>query len=100
MISVLIAVNINQGVNAIFQRTSYQCEHLFILNVCGASLGIQLGGPAIYQQKKVRIQKCGGAREVILADDTRTLSAINRATWIWMSVYLIGSAVSFLLAAQ
>lgn len=100
VISVLIAVDIHQGVKALFQRTSYQCEHLFILNVCGASLGVQLGGPAIYQQKKVRIQKCGGTREVILADDARALSAINSATWIWMSVYFIGSAVTFLLATK
>lgn len=100
VISVLLAVNINQGAKALFQRTSYLCEHLFILNVCGASLGIQLGGPAIYQHQKVRIQKCGGPKEVILADDTRALGAINRAIWIWLSVYFLASAVTFLLMSR
>lgn len=100
VLSVVLAVNVNQGTKALFQRTSYLCEHLFILNICGASLGIQLGGPAFYQQQKKRIKKCGGQRQVILADDTRALAAINRATWIWLSVYFMGSALAFLLATK
>jgi adenosylcobinamide-phosphate synthase len=97
-LSVVIAVNISQGSAAIFQRISYQCNHLFILNLCGASLGIELGGPAYYEHKKVRTRKCGGNRQVILADNTRALVAINRATWVWLTLYFLGCAVSFLIA--
>jgi adenosylcobinamide-phosphate synthase len=100
VLSVVLAVNIQQGIKALFQRKSFLCEHLFILNVCGASLGIQLGGPAIYQQQKLRIQKCGGLREVVLADHTNTLAAINRATWIWLTIYFLLAAVTFLMSAN
>jgi adenosylcobinamide-phosphate synthase len=97
-LSVVIAVSISQGSAAIFQRISYQCNHVFVLNLCGASLGIELGGPAYYEHKKVRTRKCGGNRQVILADNTRALTAINRATWVWLTLYFLGCAVSFLIA--
>jgi adenosylcobinamide-phosphate synthase len=97
-LSVVIAVNINQGSAALFQRISYQCNHLFILNLCGASLGIELGGPAYYEQQKVRTRKCGGNRHIILADNTRALAAINRATWVWLTFYFMGCALTFLVS--
>ena len=97
-LSVVIAVNISQGSAAIFQGISYQCNHLFVLNLCGASLGIELGGPAYYGQKKVRTGKCGGNRQVTLADNTRALAAINRATGVWLTFYFLGCALSFLIA--
>ena len=97
-LSVMLAVNIRQGSTALFQPVSYQCNHLFVLNLCGASLGIELGGPAYYEQQKMRTRKCGGNRQIILADNIRTLSAINRATWVWLTFYFMGCAVAFLLA--
>jgi adenosylcobinamide-phosphate synthase len=97
-LSVVIAVNISQGSAAIFQRISYQCNHLFVLNLCGASLGIELGGPAYYEQQKIRSIKCGGNRQIILADNSITLAAINRATWVWLTLYFLGCALSFLIA--
>jgi adenosylcobinamide-phosphate synthase len=96
-LSVVIAVNISLGSTALFQRISYQCNHLFILNLCGASLGIELGGPAYYDQQKVRANKCGGNRQIKLADSTRALAAINRATWVWLTFYFMGCALSFLV---
>lgn len=96
-ISVIIAVNISQGSIALFQRASYQSNHGFILNTCGSSLGIELGGPAYYNGKKVRTTKYGGSRQVILNDNNRALSAINRATWVWMTFYFMGCALTFLL---
>ena len=97
-LSVVLAVNISQGSAALFQSVSYQCNHLFVLNVCGASLGIELGGPAFYEQQKVRTKKCGGNRQIILADNARALAAINRATWVWLTFYFMGCALSFLIA--
>ena len=96
-LSVVIAVNISQGSAALFQRVSYQCNHVFILNLCGASLGIELGGPGYYQQQKVRTQKCGGNKPIILADNARVLAAINRATWIWLTFYFMGCTLAFLV---
>jgi len=97
-LSVVLAVNISQGSRALFQRVSYQCSHLFILNLCGASLGIELGGPAYYEQQKVRTRKCGGNRPIILVDNSRALAAINRATWVWLTLYFMGCALSFLFS--
>ena len=97
-LSVVIVVNISQGSAALFQGISYQCNHLFILNLCGASLGVELGGPAYYEQQKIRARKCGGKRHIILADNTRALVAINRATWLWLTLYFMGCALSFLAA--
>jgi adenosylcobinamide-phosphate synthase len=97
-ISLMLAVNISQGSGALFQHVSYQCNHLFILNLCGSSLGIELGGPAYYEQQKVRTRKCGGNRQIILADNLSALSAINRATWVWLTLYFMGCALSFFLA--
>lgn len=94
-LSIVLAVNIGQGSKALFQRISYQCNHLFILNLCGASLGIELGGPAYYGQQKVRSSKCGGNRPVILTDNTRAILATNRATWVWLTLYFMGYALSF-----
>ena len=96
-LSVVIAVNISLGSTALFQRISYKCNHLFILNLCGASLGIELGGPAYYDQQKVRANKCGGNRQIKLADNIRALAAINRATWVWLTFYFMGCALSFLV---
>jgi adenosylcobinamide-phosphate synthase len=97
-LGVVIAVNISQGSAALFQRTSYQCNHLFVLNLCGSSLGIELGGPAFYERQKVRVRKCGGNRQIILADNIRALAAINRATWVWLTLYFMGAALSYLVA--
>lgn len=96
---IVIAVNIRLGSTALFQRLSYRCNHVFVLNLCGASLGIELGGPAYYGQQKVRTHKCGGNRQVILADNTRALTAINRATWVWLTLYFLGCALSFLASS-
>ncbi len=96
-LSIVLVVNINQGTKALFQRISYQCNHLFILNLCGASFGIELGGPAYYEQRKVLSSKCGGNRPVILSDNIRAIAATNRATWVWLTLYFMGCTLSFLV---
>lgn len=97
-VSIVLAVNISQGSAALLQRISYQCNHLFVLNLCGASLGIELGGPAYYDQQKVRSTKCGGNRQIVLADSGRTLAAVQRATWVWLTFYFVGCALSFVFS--
>lgn len=97
-LSVMLAVNISRGSSALFQRLTYQCNHFFVLNLCGASLNIELGGPAYYDQKVVRSKKCGGTRQVVLADNIRTLNVLSRATWVWLTGYFMSCALSFLVA--
>jgi adenosylcobinamide-phosphate synthase len=99
-LSVVLAVNITRGSKALIQKQSYQSNHAFILNTCGASLGIKLGGPAYYDQKKVRTGQYGGTRPIILADNSRVLTAINRARWVWLTVYFVLSATVYLVSSQ
>lgn len=94
--SIVLAVNISLGSKALIQGVSFRSNHLFILNLCGASLGIELGGPAYYDQQKVRSTKCGGNRQIILADNDRVLSSLDRATWIWLTFYFIACTLTFL----
>jgi adenosylcobinamide-phosphate synthase len=97
-LSVVIAVNLRQGSAALFQGISYQCNRLFVLNLCGASLGIELGGPAYYNQQKSRAKKCGGNRQIRLADNARAVAAIHRATWVWLTFYFMGCTLLFLVS--
>jgi adenosylcobinamide-phosphate synthase len=96
-LSIALVVNINQGTKALFQRISYQCNHLFILNLCGASFGIELGGPVYYEQRKVLPSKGDGNRPVILSDNIRAIAATNRAIWVWLTLYFMGCTLSFLV---
>ncbi|MCF2949518.1 cobalamin biosynthesis protein [Paraglaciecola aquimarina] len=64
----------------------------YILNVGGACLNIELAGPAIYQQHKIRTIKCGGHKQVILVDIKRVQNLVNLAIYLWL-------AVSFLIYA-
>ncbi|WP_299080170.1 cobalamin biosynthesis protein [uncultured Paraglaciecola sp.] len=97
-LSVVLAVNLSQGAKALFSRISYQSTHVFVLNLCGASLGIELGGPAYYDQQKIRGIKCGGARQIKLADNARTMTAINHATWVWLVLYFLSCALGFFIS--
>ena len=96
-LSIVLAVNTSRGIAAVFQRISYQSNHLFVLNVCGASLNIELGGPAYYDHKKVRVIKCGGTKPAILRDNSKVLGAINRAIWIILVAYFVLSTIAFIL---
>lgn len=50
-----------------------------ILAAFGAGLGIQLGGPAIYANQKVRFPRVGAQRQVRFSDMTYAARAISRA---------------------
>ena len=97
-LSVVFAVNIRQGVGALFKRSSYHCNHVFILNLCGSSLGIELGGPAYYDQQKVRTKKYGGKRAVVLADNIRAIAAIEHAIYIGLTLYFLSCSLAFFMA--
>ncbi|MDC8832549.1 cobalamin biosynthesis protein [Alteromonas gilva] len=57
-----------------------------LLALFGGGMGITLGGPAIYDNITYRHTRVGGARQVRLSDLTFTLRAINRATWLLVTL--------------
>ena len=60
-----------------------------VLVLFGGGMHIQLGGPAIYGQTKYRRSRLGGSRQVRFSDLTHTLHAVNRATWLTMSLLTV-----------
>lgn len=50
--------------------------------VIAGSMGLQLGGPAIYQNQKIRMPKVGATREVRFDDMSRALVAIYQTLFI------------------
>lgn len=85
-LSLALASLTTGGFKALFNKQGYLDIRLFMLNVAGASLNIELGGPVIYQQKKIRTIKCGGTKQIILADIKRTQTLITFATYLWLTV--------------
>lgn len=64
-----------------------------LLAMFGGALDFQLGGPAMYHQRKYRYPRVGGPREVRLGDVTRARHAIERAS-VLMAVLLL---IAFIL---
>ena len=93
--SIICAGNIHQGIKMLIQKSSYQSMHAFILNCSGASLDVELGGPAYYGQHKIRTLAYGGKKQVILADNLQALNIINRAIWVWLTGYFLYCAILF-----
>jgi len=70
-------------------------SHQLILIICGGALGIQLGGPVIYNQQKYRLPKLGAVRLPVQQDIHRTNRALNTSTLIWLTGCLLISALVF-----
>lgn len=79
------------GWRAFMRKPSHQQTRFFILNVQGAALGIQLGGPLYYAEEKLRFAKCGGPRLVTYEDIGRTIVTVKRAQWIFLAMCIIVS---------
>ncbi|MEP2652005.1 MAG: cobalamin biosynthesis protein [Paraglaciecola sp.] len=80
--SLILAFNLRLGSAALMQRKSYKNLSMFVLNISASTMGISLGGPAFYNNQKVRMPNCGAQKKVTLADNQRVLIIINSATWI------------------
>jgi adenosylcobinamide-phosphate synthase len=83
-LSLAITSLTSNGFKALINKWAYLNIRLFMLNVAGASLNIQLAGPVIYEQQKIRTKKCGGSKQIILADIKRTQTLINLASYVWL----------------
>lgn len=87
----IIGQNISRGLGALHNNVPLTCSRYFLLNLQGAALGVELGGPVYYTESKSRLLKCGGKRAVVLADIHRATFAIRKAQWVFLVLCFIVS---------
>ena len=76
------------GFKALSQAKSRDSTSL-LLALCGGSLGIRLGGPAIYSGNMIRYSRVGGHREVRFSDMTHCRQAVTRAVLLLLGVAVV-----------
>ncbi|MDO6695126.1 cobalamin biosynthesis protein [Aliiglaciecola sp. 3_MG-2023] len=67
----------------------------FVKGMIGGGLGIQLGGPAIYHNTKVRYPRVGASREVRFADLQRSWQSINYTLFIFLTIITLILAIIY-----
>lgn len=85
----IIGQDIFKGVKALNNGGALGCSRYFLLNIQGAALGIELGGPVYYGVNKTRLVKCGGPRSVAIADINRATQGIKKARWVFLTLSFI-----------
>ncbi|GAA6186045.1 cobalamin biosynthesis protein [Aliiglaciecola sp. 2_MG-2023] len=69
----------------------------YIKAIIGGGLGVQLGGPAIYQNIKIRSQRVGASREVRYADLQRSWQSMYQTLFIFLTLIALVLAVTYKL---
>ncbi|WP_158972216.1 cobalamin biosynthesis protein [Paraglaciecola sp. L3A3] len=93
----LIIVSANfASLKVLKTKRSYFEQRFYLLNIAGTVLNIELGGPAFYENKKTRTEKCGGIRQVTLADILRTKNILNLSTYLWLTLCFLGYTFIFI----
>lgn len=76
-----------------------QTQHYstYVKAIIGGSMGFQLGGPAFYQNLKVRSQRVGATREVRFADLQRSWNSVNQTLLMFLALLTLILAIMFKL---
>lgn len=82
----VIAVNISNALNAIKKQKGSASTHTFLLTFMGGALNVELGGPAYYNRRKIRLPKCGGTRTAELSDIARARLAIYQTQGLFIAL--------------
>lgn len=90
----MLSHNISSALRAL-RLYAPKTSHQLILIICGGALGIQLGGPVIYNQQKYRLPKLGSVRLPVQQDIQRTNRALNTSTAIWLTACLLISVLVY-----
>ncbi|MGO2562854.1 MAG: cobalamin biosynthesis protein, partial [Pseudoalteromonas nigrifaciens] len=64
----------------------YQTNTGWLLSTCSASLGVQLGGPAVYFGERFNKMRIGTERLPIAEDVPITINRLNQARVFWLLV--------------
>lgn len=82
----VIAVNISHAMAAIKKQKGNASTHTLLLTLLGGALNVELGGPAFYNKRKIRLPKCGGTRSVEISDIARTRLAIYQTLGLFIAL--------------
>ena len=100
LVAMALAENISgawQGYKSL--SGNYTAQSL-LLAVPGGALGIQLGGPAYYEGRKVRSILCGGQRQVRHTDLQRSLQLLVKTQLMLLALCLVVAALSYFVALR
>ena len=82
-----------------YGRHFYQKNTGWLLSVCSASLGVQLGGPGIYIEQRFNKMRVGVERLPSADDVPKLLNTLNQARFFWLliiiSVEIIMAVLTF-----
>jgi len=88
----MIAVNISKAIKALTKQKGAASGHTLLLTLFGGALDVQLGGPAYYNKRKIRLPKCGGINSPELGDISRARLGILQSTAVFLAVVALVSA--------
>ena len=71
-----------------YGRHFYQTNTGWILSVCSASIGVQLGGPAVYFGKRFNKMRIGTERLPKAEDVPVIINRLNQARAFWLLVII------------
>ncbi|MDN4501757.1 cobalamin biosynthesis protein [Alteromonadaceae bacterium BrNp21-10] len=95
IIAFMLAENIRGALRALRGSSAMSSTHNSILAACGGALGIQLGGPVIYQQQKRRFAKLGTKTLPAIQDIDRALKSVSIVLAILLILSFLVSAITF-----
>ena len=71
-----------------YGRHFYQTNTGWLLSVCSASLGVQLGGPAIYNTQRFNKMRVGVERLPNADDLPQLLNTLNQTRFFWLLIII------------
>jgi adenosylcobinamide-phosphate synthase len=100
LVSMALAENISGAWQGFKSLSGSYRPHNLLLAVAGGALGIQLGGPAYYDGRKVRSIKCGGARQVRHGDLQRSVALVVKTQAVVIVMCILLTALLYLLSIR
>lgn len=94
----MLVVNLKNAFRAIRGLKGGVSAHTLLLAICGGAIGIQLGGPAIYNGTKVRLPKCGGPRRAESGDIALALRIVQHGQIALLALLWLIMAIVYALA--
>lgn len=91
----MIAVNVSKAIKALRKQKGAASGHTLLLTLFGGALDVQLGGPAYYNKRKIRLPKRGGNDSPKVGDISRARLGILQSTAVFLAVVALVSAGIF-----
>ncbi|AWL12982.1 Adenosylcobinamide-phosphate synthase [Saliniradius amylolyticus] len=97
MFMIMLIQGTRPALKALRKLPQSKTPSLSLLAATGGSLGIVLGGPALYQGQKRRLPRCGGSRDPVPEDIPRLLRLLNYLSIGFLTLTLLLFAIVFAL---